>query len=167
MKRFLQKIFHKNPLSYLGWLGFIGVVGLVLRTPAMIACLLCFTFFAYSDMIADELFWANVRRAGFRAFLAGFLFSILCLAILGPARHLLSVPAAAGDGRHGPAQRAELSAVPFLLCGVRLPVHPYARRLFNLPAGVPPPGETRTAGNGGVKRLWHSRPASGNTARAI
>ena len=23
MKRFLQKIFHKNPLSYLGWLGFI------------------------------------------------------------------------------------------------------------------------------------------------
>ena len=56
MKRFLQKIFHKNPLSYLGWLGFIGVVGIVLRTPAMIACLLCLNFFAYSDMIADVLF---------------------------------------------------------------------------------------------------------------
>ena len=165
MKRFLQKIFHKNPLSYLGWLGFIGVVGLVLRTPVMIACLLCFTFFAYSDMIADELFWANVRRAGFRAFLAGFLFSILCLAILVPRAIYYQFPQP--QVTDGMVQLSEQSYLPFLLCGVRLPVHPYARRLFNLPAGVPPPGETRTAGNGGVKRLWHSRPASGNTARAI
>lgn len=114
MKRFLQKIFHKNPLSYLGWLGFIGVVGLVLRTPAMIACLLCFTFFAYSDMIADELFWANVRRAGFRAFLAGFLFSILCLAILVPRAiyYQFSQPQVA----NGMVQLSEQSYLQSLFC---------------------------------------------------
>lgn len=114
MKRFLQKIFHKNPLSYLGWLGFIGVVGLVLRTPAMIACLLCFTFFAYSDMIADELFWANVRRAGFRAFLAGFLFSILCLAILVPRAIYYQFPQP--QVANGMVQLSEQSYLQSLFC---------------------------------------------------
>lgn len=84
MKRLLQTIFRKNPLSYLGWLGIVGVIGLFLRTPVMIACLLCFTFFSYRDMVADELFWTNVRRAGCRAFLVGFLFGVLCLAVLVP-----------------------------------------------------------------------------------
>ena len=114
MKRFLQKIFHKNPLSYLGWLGFIGVVGLVLRTPAMIACLLCFTFFAYSDMIADELFWANVRRAGFRAFLAGFLFSILCLVILVPRAIYSQFPQP--QVANGMVQLSEQSYLQSLFC---------------------------------------------------
>lgn len=114
MKRFLQKIFHKNPLSYLGWLGFIGVVGLVLRTPAMIACLLCFTFFAYSDMIADELFWANVRRAGFRAFLAGFLFSILCLVILVPRAIYYQFPQP--QVANGMVQLSEQSYLQSLFC---------------------------------------------------
>lgn len=114
MKRFLQKIFHKNSLSYLGWLGFIGVVGLVLRTPAMIACLLCFTFFAYSDMIADELFWANVRRAGFRAFLAGFLFSILCLAILVPRAIYYQFPQP--QVANGMVQLSEQSYLQSLFC---------------------------------------------------
>ena len=114
MKRFLQKIFHKNPQSYQGWLGFIGVVGLVLRTPAMIACLLCFTFFAYSDMIADELFWANVRRAGFRAFLAGFLFSILCLAILVPRAIYYQFPQP--QVANGMVQLSEQSYLQSLFC---------------------------------------------------
>lgn len=114
MKRFLQKIFHKNPLSYLGWLGFIGIVGLVLRTPVMIACLLCFTFFAYSDMIADELFWANVRRAGFRAFLAGFLFSILCLAILVPRAIYYQFPQP--QVTDGMVQLSEQSYLQSLFC---------------------------------------------------
>lgn len=114
MKRFLQKIFHKNSLSYLGWLGFIGIVGLVLRTPAMIACLLCFTFFAYSDMIADELFWANVRRAGFRAFLAGFLFSILCLAILVPRAIYYQFPQP--QVANGMVQLSEQSYLQSLFC---------------------------------------------------
>ena len=114
MKRFLQKIFHKNPLSYLGWLGFIGIVGLVLRTPAMIACLLCFTVFAYSDMIADELFWANVRRAGFRAFLAGFLFSILCLAILVPRAIYYQFPQP--QVANGMVQLSEQSYLQSLFC---------------------------------------------------
>ena len=114
MKRFLQKIFHKNPLSYLGWLGFIGIVGLVLRTPAMIACLLCFTFFAYSDMIADELFWANVRRAGFRAFLAGFLFSILCLVILVPRAIYYQFPQP--QVANGMVQLSEQSYLQSLFC---------------------------------------------------
>ena len=114
MKRFLQKIFHKNPLSYLGWLGFIGIVGLILRTPAMIACLLCFTFFAYSDMIADELFWANVRRAGFRAFLAGFLFSILCLAILVPRAIYYQFPQP--QVANGMVQLSEQSYLQSLFC---------------------------------------------------
>lgn len=84
MKAAMRKIFHKNPLSYLGWLGFVGIIGLCFSSPIMISFLLCFTFFAYGDMIADEMFWQNVRRAGFRAFLSGFGFGVLSQAIMIP-----------------------------------------------------------------------------------
>ena len=80
----------------------------------MIACLLCFTFFAYSDMIADELFWANVRRAGFRAFLAGFLFSILCLAILVPRAIYYQFPQP--QVANGMVQLSEQSYLQSLFC---------------------------------------------------
>lgn len=84
MKVNLRKIFHKNPLYYLGFLGFVGIIGLCFSSPILSSFLLCFTFFAYGDMIADEMFWENVRRAGFRAFLSGFAFGILSQAVMVP-----------------------------------------------------------------------------------
>lgn len=70
MKRFLQKIFHKNPLSYLGWLGFIGVVG--------------------------------------------FLFSILCLAILVPRAIYYQFPQP--QVANGMVQLSEQSYLQSLFC---------------------------------------------------
>lgn len=84
MKAAMRKIFHKNPLYYLGWLGVVGIIGFCFSSAILTSFLLCFTFFAYGDMIADEMFWQNVRRAGFRAFLSGFAFGILSQAIMVP-----------------------------------------------------------------------------------
>ena len=57
----------RNPLSHLGWLGLIGLVGVWAMTPLLMVFLLFFFFFSYGHMTPDELFWANVRRAGIRA----------------------------------------------------------------------------------------------------
>ena len=39
-------------------------------------------FFSYRKMIADELFWSNVRKAGTRAFWSGFAFDVAGLLFL-------------------------------------------------------------------------------------
>lgn len=66
----------RNPLSYLGWLGVLGVLGLFF-VPMFIPFLLCFTFFAYSNMLPDELFWKNVNRAAAKAFWSVFAVDVV------------------------------------------------------------------------------------------
>lgn len=75
-KQFLSRHFKSNPLSYLGWLGVLGLLG-VFFVPVFIPFLLCFSFFGYTNMVADELFWANVHKASTRAFWAVFIFDVL------------------------------------------------------------------------------------------
>lgn len=58
----------KNPLSYLGWLGVFGLMGASVGATWTLPFLLFFFFFTYSNAVADELFWNQVRRAGLRAF---------------------------------------------------------------------------------------------------
>ncbi|MDQ9825233.1 DUF3796 domain-containing protein, partial [Acinetobacter sp. 163] len=70
-KNRLKKWFPSNPLSYLGWLGVLGIIG-IFFAPIFTPFLLFFTFFSYSKMKADELFWENVRRASTRGFWTTF-----------------------------------------------------------------------------------------------
>lgn len=67
----------RNPLFYLGWLGLIGILGIVYMSPWMLSCLLFFFFFFYGKMVPDELFWANVRRAGAKAFAVNIGFTLV------------------------------------------------------------------------------------------
>lgn len=73
---FFKDHFKKNPLSYLGWLGLFGIFGLM-YAPIMIPFLICFVFFSYRNVIADELFWENVRRSGTRAFVSSLIFDVV------------------------------------------------------------------------------------------
>lgn len=75
MIRFLKKHFKANPISYLGWLGILGMLG-VCFVPLFSPFLLCFSFFAYSHMQADELFWQNVHKASSRGFWSVFLLDV-------------------------------------------------------------------------------------------
>lgn len=91
LRQRLRAILPRNPLSLLGWLGVIGIFGLFIHAYNMLPFLLCFTFFAYSDMTPDEAFWSQVHRAGSRAFFFGFGFSLLCflgLVLHGMAIHM-------------------------------------------------------------------------------
>lgn len=81
VKQFLKRHFKANPLSYLGWLGILGVLG-VFFIPTFIPFLLCFTFFSYQNVIADELFWRNVNRASGRAFWSVFGLDVVMFVIL-------------------------------------------------------------------------------------
>lgn len=76
MKKFLKKHFKANPISYIGWLGVFGIIGTIFFVPVFIPFLLCFTFFSYTKMQADELFWENVRKASSRGFWTVFLLDI-------------------------------------------------------------------------------------------
>lgn len=72
-----------NPLSYLGWLGVLGLFG-VMFVPVLIPFLLCFSFFSYSRVIPDELFWRNVNRAAARGFWTVFgLDTIIAVVMFG------------------------------------------------------------------------------------
>lgn len=77
-KRWVKKIFPGNPVSDLGWLGFLGIFGLFF-VPLMAPFILCFTFFGYSRMTPDELFWESVRKSANRAFWTFFGFNTLVL----------------------------------------------------------------------------------------
>lgn len=66
-----MKTGKRNPLCYFAVLGIIGFLGVYMMAPAVIVFLLFFFFWGYRDMIPDELFWENVRKAGLRAFAAG------------------------------------------------------------------------------------------------
>ena len=77
----LRKAFPKNPLSYLGWLGFLGVFG-VLLAPSVAPFIICFSFFGYRNMIADELFWKNVNRAAARAFWSAFVLNVFVIIVM-------------------------------------------------------------------------------------
>lgn len=81
VKQFLKKHFTANPLSYLGWLGIIGIFG-ILFVPVFIPFLLCFTFFSYHNMMADELFWKNVHRASVRGFWSVFVLDVVIAVVL-------------------------------------------------------------------------------------
>lgn len=72
----------KNKLSWLGFLGFIGVYGIFVMTPTLIVFLAFFFFFSYKNMIPDELFRQNVRKAGLRAFYVYLALAGGCLLLL-------------------------------------------------------------------------------------
>lgn len=69
-----MKAKKKNPLSYLGWVGVLGLYGLCIGATWMLPFLLFFFFFTYTNMVADELFWNQVRRAGCKAFFVNITF---------------------------------------------------------------------------------------------
>lgn len=68
----VKRMFPNNPISYLGWFGVIGILG-VFFSPSLVPFLICFSFFGYRNMLADELFWENVHRSGARAFWVAFI----------------------------------------------------------------------------------------------
>ena len=82
----LKKWFPSNPLSYLGWRGVLGIIG-IFFAPIFTPFLLFFTFFFYSKMKADELFWENVRRASTRGFWTTFTITAITMLWLLTARN--------------------------------------------------------------------------------
>lgn len=81
VKLFLKRHFKANPLSYLGWLGILGVLG-IFFVPTFIPFLLCFSFFSYYSVVADELFWRNVNRASGRAFWSVFTLDVVMIVLM-------------------------------------------------------------------------------------
>lgn len=77
-----MKHLKHNPISYFGWLGFIGVIGIYYVSPVLTVFLLFFFCFSYSNMKSDELFWTNVRQAGFRAFVVNIVANIIAIMYL-------------------------------------------------------------------------------------
>lgn len=87
----------RNPISFLGWLGWIGVLGINTGDFLLQIFVIWFFFFLYSNMPADELFWNNVRKAGFRCFVIGTLWGNIVIIIIviikrvGETPHLVSL----------------------------------------------------------------------------
>ena len=80
-------------LSYLGWLGLVGVVGINTGDWLLQLFLIYFFFFIYTNMPADELFWMNVRKAGFRAFIFEVAANSLILVIVAVLEHIKYISA--------------------------------------------------------------------------
>lgn len=55
--------------------------------------LIYFFFFIYTNMPADELFWMNVRKAGFRAFIFEVAANSLILVIVAVLEHIKYISA--------------------------------------------------------------------------
>ena len=66
----------KNKLAYLGFLGVIGIFGLWSQSLSLGSFLLFFFFFSYAKMPADELFRANVQKAGLQALWTGLVVDV-------------------------------------------------------------------------------------------
>lgn len=81
-KELNEKKFKRNPLSYLGWLGWIGIIGIFTGDWLLQLFIMYFFFFGYGYIPADELFWANLRKAGFRAFVGAFIFGNIMIIVL-------------------------------------------------------------------------------------
>lgn len=81
IRKFLKKHFKANPLSYIGYLGWLGAIG-ILFAPVLIPFLLCFFFFSYTNVIADELFWENVHKAATKSFWSVFSVDVVIVIIL-------------------------------------------------------------------------------------
>lgn len=77
----LKKWFPSNPLSYIGWLGILGIIG-IFFAPIFSPFLLFFSFFPYTKMEADELFWENVRKASTRRFWTTFTVMTITMLVL-------------------------------------------------------------------------------------
>ncbi|GAA0793577.1 hypothetical protein GCM10008910_08930 [Faecalicatena orotica] len=89
----MTKAKKHNPLSYLGWLGLVGVVGTNTGDWLLQLFLIYFFFFIYTNMPADELFWMNVRKAGFRAFIFEVAANSLILVIVAVLEHIKYISA--------------------------------------------------------------------------
>ncbi|RHR21592.1 DUF3796 domain-containing protein [Clostridium sp. AF19-22AC] len=89
----MAKAKKHNPLSYLGWLGLVGVVGINTGDWLLQLFLIYFFFFIYTNMPADELFWMNVRKAGFRAFIFEVAANSLILVIVAVLEHIKYISA--------------------------------------------------------------------------
>lgn len=84
----MTKMKRHNPLSYLGWLGLVGVVGINTGDWLLQLFVVYFFFFIYRNMPADELFWLNVRKAGFRAFIFEVAANSIILVIVAILEHV-------------------------------------------------------------------------------
>lgn len=82
LSKYMKSLFRKNPISYLGWLGILGVFGIFMCSWVLVPFAICFTFFAYRNMVADEMFWKNVRQSAARAFWSVFIFDLVSLIFL-------------------------------------------------------------------------------------
>lgn len=63
----------KNKAWLLGFLGLLGILGFVVDNPGFWGFFGFFAFFRYANVVADELFVANLEKAATNAFFTGLL----------------------------------------------------------------------------------------------
>ncbi|MCL2579202.1 MAG: DUF3796 domain-containing protein [Oscillospiraceae bacterium] len=71
----------KNKLAYLGFLGLVGIGGFITGDLLMFSFFAFFVFFTYANVVPDELFWENVKRAALRAFIVQMVVSSIAVAV--------------------------------------------------------------------------------------
>lgn len=69
----------RNKLGYLGFLGLIGILGLWMGSFTHIAFLVFFFFFTYANVIPDELFKENIKKAALKAFIVSMVINTLIM----------------------------------------------------------------------------------------
>ena len=63
----------KNKMGYLGCIGFIGILGLWVGNFAISTFLVFFFFFTYAEVVPDELFKENIKKAALNAFISNMI----------------------------------------------------------------------------------------------
>ena len=72
----------KNNLRFLGFLGLIGLLGIPTGNYGLFGFFGAFAFFAWGEIRNDEMFKANVAKAGLNAFVVSFVGLIIAIAAL-------------------------------------------------------------------------------------
>ncbi|WP_298844299.1 DUF3796 domain-containing protein [Clostridium sp.] len=71
----------KNKMGYLGCIGFIGILGLWVGNFAISTFLVFFFFFTYAEVVPDELFKENIKKAALNAFISNMIINTVILIV--------------------------------------------------------------------------------------
>jgi len=72
----------KNRLRFLGFLGTLGLLGIPTGNVGFFGFFGAFAFFAWGNIRNDELFRANIARAGLNSFIVSFVGMSLAITVL-------------------------------------------------------------------------------------
>ncbi|MBU3182934.1 DUF3796 domain-containing protein [Clostridium psychrophilum] len=71
----------KNKMGYLRCIGFIGILGLCMGNFAISTFLVFFFFFTYAEVVPDELFKENIKKAALNAFISNMIINTIILIV--------------------------------------------------------------------------------------